>query len=211
VARLAPLLGLVRSPVERGAWAERVALAVGTRARHVEAAVAAGRRGEDPHAAVPIAVRRVSAADERKLRLLARVLLDHPELALRAPLASVEAFAPGHPLVEVAVHLAAEGGRDLEALAAGLSPEARSQLFSVAVDEAVEGGLEAATQGIQDLERWLHDREDREQQRELTDRMRRGDPDAVAILHEKQRAREQSSARWREHEQPASLRGTSTR
>lgn len=211
VARLAPLLALVHSPVERGAWAERVALTVGTKPSHVEAAVAAGRRGEDPHAAIPIAVRRVSAADERKLRLLARVLLDHPELADRAPLASVEAFAPGHPLVEVAVRLAAEGERDLETLAAELSPEARSELFSIAVDEAAEGGIEAATRGVQDLERWLYDREEREQQRELTERMRRGDPDAVAILHEKQRASEQSSARWREHENPALLRGNPAR
>jgi DNA primase len=211
VARLAPLLALVPSPVERSAWAERVALAVGTQARHVEAAIRAGRRGEDPHAAVPIPVRRVSAADERKLRLLARALLDHPELTLRAPLASAEAFAPGHPLVEVAVRLASETERDLETLAAGLSPEARSQLFAIAVEDPIEGGLEAATQSLAALGRWLDEREERERQRELTERMRRGDPDAIAILQEKQRAGEAASARWREHETPPLLRGSSRR
>src|SRR5262245_38957660 len=209
VAQLAPLLARVASPVERSAWAERVALAVGTQARHVEAAIAAGRRGAGPHAAVPIAVRRVSAADERKLRLLARVLLDHPDLAERAPLASAEAFAPGHPLVEVAVRLAAEGARDLETLAAELSNEARAKLFDVAVEEAIDGGREAAAQALAALERWLHEREERERQHELTERMRRGDPDAIAILEEKQRAREQASARWREQEPPQLLGGTS--
>jgi DNA primase len=211
VGRLAPLLALVPGAVECSAWAERVALAVGTQARHVEAAIRAGKRGEDPQAAVPIPVRRVSAADERKLHLLARALLDHPELAERAPLAAAEAFAPGHPLVEVAVRLAGVGERDLETLAAELSPEARSQLFALAVEEPLEGGRDSAAQALAALERYFHDREEREQQRELTERMRRGDPDAIAILHEKQRAREQASARWRDHEPPTELEGTSRR
>jgi DNA primase len=212
VAALAPLLALVPQPVERGAWEERLALAVGTEKRHVEAAVRAGRRGEDAHAAVPIPVRSVSVADERKLRLLARVLLDHPELADRAPLAAVEAFAPGHPLVEVAVRLAAEeSGRDLEELATGLSPEARSKLFEIAVDESTEGGAESAARALLDLETWLHEREERERQRELTARMRRGDDDVARLLEEKQLAREQASARGRGYPEDPPLRGASTR
>jgi len=210
VAALAPLLALVRSPVERGAWEERLALAVGTEPRHVAAAVRAGRRGEDPHAAVPIPARSVSAADERKLRMLARVLLDHPDLAGRAPLAAASAFAPGHPLVEVAVRLAAEGGRDLEQLAAGLSPEARSRFFEIAVDESAEGGALSAARSLEDLERWLHEREERERQRELTSRMRRGDPDVANLLREKQRAREQASG-GRGHGSDPPSRGVSTR
>jgi DNA primase len=211
VAALAPTLSLVPAPVERGAWEERLALAVGTEKRHVEAAVRAARRGEDPHAAVPIPARRVSSADERKLRLLARVLLDHAELADRAPLAAAEAFAPGHPLVEVAVALAAEAGRELESLAAGLSPEARSHLFALAVDEPAAGGAESAARALADLERWLHEREERERQRELTSRMRRGDPDVATLLREKQRAREQASARWQTNPIDPPLRGASTR
>jgi hypothetical protein len=157
-------------------------------------------------------VRSVSVADERKLRLLARVLLDHPELADRAPLAAVEAFAPGHPLVEVAVRLAAEeSGRDLEELATGLSPEARSKLFEIAVDESTEGGAESAARALQDLETWLHEREERERQRELTARMRRGDDDVARLLEEKQLAREQASARGRGYPEDPPLRGASTR
>ncbi len=211
VAALAPLLALVPQPVERGAWEERLALAVGTEKRHVEAAVRAGRRGEDPHAAVPIPARSVSTADERKLLLLARVLLEQPDLAERAPLAAAEAFAPGHPLVELAVRLAAESGRDLEELAAGLSPEARSRLFEIAVDEATEGGAGPAARALEDLERWLHEREERERQRELTQRMRRGDPDVAALLQEKQRTREQASARGSGTASHPPLRGVSTR
>jgi hypothetical protein len=156
-------------------------------------------------------VRRISIADERKLLLLARVLLDRPELADRAPLAAAAAFAPGHPLVEVAVRLAADGDRDLEALAAGLSGEARARLFELAVDEPTEGGVEAAERALQDLERWLHEREERQRQRELTERMRRGDADVARLLQEKQLAREQASARGRASPDPPPLRGVSTR
>ncbi len=198
VAALAPLLAMVPAPVERAAWEERLALAVGTEKRHVEAAVRAGRRGEDPHAAVPIPARRISVSDERKLRLLVRVMLDHPDLADRAPLAAADAFAPGHPLVEVAIRLASEGGRELEQLAEGLSPEARSLLFAIAVEEALPGGIDSAARALGDLERWLHEREERERQREITSRMRRGDADFAALLREKQLTREQASARWQE-------------
>jgi DNA primase len=214
VAGLAKLLALVPAPVERGAWEERLALAVGTEKRHVEAAVRAGRRGADPHAEVPISVRRVSESGERKLRLLARVLLDHPQLAACAPLAEARAFAPGHPLVELAGRLAAqpEGrARELEELASGLSPEARSLLFAIAVDEAPPEGAEAAARALADLERWLREREERDRQRELTERMRRGGDDAAAILREKQRTRELASARWRGPGSDPPLRGVSTR
>ncbi len=211
VATMAPLLSMVRAPVERAAWEERLALAVGTEKRHVEAAVRAGRRGDDPHAAVPIPVRRVSMADERKLRLLVRAMLDHPDLSDRAPLAAVDAFAPGHPLVEVAVLLASESGRDLERLAEELSPEARSLLFEIAVEESPPGGIESAARALEDLERWLRAREERERQRELTSRMRQGDADVEALLREKQMTREQAQARWRTDDGDPRLRGVSTR
>jgi DNA primase len=211
VAAMAPLLSMVRAPVERAAWEERLALAVGTEKRHVEAAVRAGRRGEDPHAAVPIPVRRVSMADERKLRLLVRVMLDHADLADRAPLAAIDAFAPGHPLVEVAVRLATEAGRDLEQLADGLSPEARSLLFAIAVEESPPGGIDSAARALEDLERWLREREERERQRELTLRMRHGDADIAALLREKQLTREQTRARWEADDGDPRLRGASTR
>ena len=211
VAAMAPVLSMVHAPVERAAWEERLALAVGTEKRHVEAAVRAGRRGEDPHAAVPIPVRRVSMADERKLRLLVRVMLDHPDLADRAPLAAVDAFAPGHPLVEVAVRLASESGRDLEQLADGLAPEARSLLFAIAVEETPPGGIDSAARALEDLERWLLEREERERQRALTSRMRQGDADVAALISEKQRSREQAAARWQTDDDDPRLRGVSTR
>jgi DNA primase len=209
VAAVAPLLALVAAPVERGAWEDRLALAVGTEKRHVEAAVRAARRGEDAHAAVPVPPRRVAAADERKLRLLARVLLDHPELSDRAPLAAAEAFAPGHPLVDLATRLAAEEDRDVDALAAGLGPDARSLLFELAVDESTRSDPEGAARSLRDLERWLHEREERERQRELTARMRRGDPDVAAVLREKQRTRELASTRRGAEGGDPPLRGAS--
>jgi len=111
----------------------------------------------------------------------------------------------------VAVRLAAEGSRDLEELAAGLSPEARSRLFEIAVDESTEGGAEPAARALEDLERWLHEREERVRQRELTARMRRGGDDVARLLQEKQLAREQASARGRGYPEDPPLRGVSTR
>jgi DNA primase len=70
-------------PVRRRAhgFAQRLALAVGTEVRHVEAAIRAASRGEDARDAVPIPC--ACRAADRKIRQLARSLVDHPDLAGR--------------------------------------------------------------------------------------------------------------------------------
>ena len=53
VAAVAPLLALIPSPVERAGFEQQLALSVGVEVRHVEAAVRAAQRGQDPRDAVP--------------------------------------------------------------------------------------------------------------------------------------------------------------
>jgi hypothetical protein len=79
------------------------------------------------------------------------------------------------------------------------------------VEESPPGGIESAARALEDLERWLRAREERERQRELTSRMRQGDADVEALLREKQMTREQAQARWRTDDGDPRLRGVSTR
>jgi DNA primase len=190
VAALAPLLVLLPSPVERGAYEEQLALAVGANAEDVRAAVRAQRRGEDPLDALPVAPR-VEAAEVHKLRQLARSLVEHPHLAPRVrPDPLLE--AADHPVVELIRHLVSAAGEerrvDLEELSQGLSEEARSLLYALAAEDHPPEAT-AAEQTVEDTNRWLERREERAAQRELTERLRRGDADAFEILRAKQQER----------------------
>ena len=189
VAAIAPLLVHVQSPVERGAWEDRLALFVGANADDVRAAVRTQRRGGNAHDEIPIAPR-FEPAEIRKLKQLARSLVEHPHLA---PRVSSEAFpeAGGTPVIELIHRLAGAAVTDrrvdLEEIAEGVSAEARSLLYALAsddhpLDEAV------AERTIDDTNRWLADREARTQQRDLTAKLRSGGDDALEILRAKQAA-----------------------
>jgi DNA primase len=78
VAAVAPLIALVPSAVERGEYCARVALAMGSEARHVEAAVRLVARGGDARDAMPVAPRR-RGPEERKILQLVRRLLEHTQ------------------------------------------------------------------------------------------------------------------------------------
>lgn len=189
VAAIAPLLVHVTSPVERGAWEDRLALFVGANPDDVRAAVRTQRRGGNAHDEVPIAPR-FEAAEIRKLKQLARSLVEHPHLA---PRVSSAAFpeAGGTPVIELLHRLAGAAVTDrrvdLEEISEGISEEARSLLYALAsddhpLDEAV------AERTIDDTNRWLADREARSQQRDLTAKLRSGGDDALEILRAKQAA-----------------------
>jgi len=190
VAALAPLLVLLGSPVERGAYEEQLALAVGANAEDVRAAVRAQRRGEDPLDAVPITPR-VEAAEVRKLRQLARSLVEHPHLAPRVrPDPIFE--AAGQPVVELIRRLLGAAGEerrvDLEELCQGLSEEARSLLYALAAEDHPPEAT-AAERTVEDTNRWLERREARALQHELTGRLRHGEADVFEILRAKQQER----------------------
>ena len=190
VAALAPLLALISSPVEAGAYAKQLALAVDTEAHHVEAAVRAVRRGQDAREAVPIAPR-TEPSEVRKLQRLARGLVEHPHLAARVRREALDAFSTEHPVVELLHRLVRAAGEDrgvdLEELSAGLSDAARSLLYALAVDDyPPEEG--AAEQTVEDTNRWLRRQLERARQRALTETLRSGGADAASVLREKQTA-----------------------
>jgi DNA primase len=189
VAAVAALLARIPSAVERHEYCSRLALAVGTEARHVQAAVRAAERGEDARDAVPVAPRR-NGPEERNLRQLARSLVEHPALGSRVPRDELAALVAACPLTELidALVAAAAAGRavDLEAVAAQLGDEARALLRSLAVDdEALDE--EAARRTVDDTLQWLRNRQLKRQKRELTQQLRDPGADADAVLREKQR------------------------
>jgi len=186
VTALAPLLVKLSSPVERGAYEERLAMAVGANPDDVRAAVNAQRRGHSVLDAMPAAPR-MEAAEVRKLRLLAHSLVEHPHLAPRLrsdPLLD----GADHPVVELIRRLMSAAGSDrrvdLEEISEGLSEPSRSVLYALAADDHPPEE-NAAAQTIDDINRWLEGRAARARQAELTARLRSGEVDPLEVLRAK--------------------------
>jgi len=199
VAAVVPLLRLVVSPVERGEFATRLAVAAGTEPRLVEAALRAAASGRDAGEVLRVAPRR-RRPEERKVGLLLRCLLDRPELLEGLPPelpALVEAALPGHPLVRVARALVEAPGAGpaawLEAVAGALDPEAAAQLRELAASEH-EIDAPAAARTRDDVLRWLERHSASLKQHELTARLRDPGADVAELLREKQRLRFQPPA-----------------
>jgi DNA primase len=191
VAAVVPLLAKVPSAVERGEFCVQLALAVGTDSRHVEEAVRAATRGEDPRESIP-APPRLQSGDERKLRRLAASLIEHPHLAGRIARDELDMLVPSLPLSEVIAALVDAAGQarsvDLEEIASHLADDARTLLRALAADDqALEEGVAAQT--IDDTLAWLRKRRARAEQQSLTQRLQTGDSDAAALLREKQEKR----------------------
>jgi DNA primase len=197
VAAVAPLLALIPSGVERTAFAERLALSVGTALRHVEAAIRAAGRGEDARDAVPIPVRH-NPLEDRKIRQLARSLVDHPGLAGRVSREDVSELVPAGPLRELIAALIEAAAEDrsvpVEELAGRLGADEARLLrqLVVAGDEAIEP--DAAARTIDDTIRWLRKERLNERLRALTQRLRDPGADVQAILEEKDRLTKQRLA-----------------
>ncbi len=191
VASVAPLLALVTAPVERGELCAQLALAVGTEPRHVEAAVRAALRGEDPGEALPVAPR-LESGEERKLRVLAQSLVEHPHLAARIPSDEFTLLVPRIPLAELVsalVEAAGESRRvDLEELGGRVSDDVRALLYALTANELVIGE-DAAARTIDDTLAWLRRRQRQAEQRALTRRLREPGADTDTLLREKHERR----------------------
>ena len=142
VAAVAPLLAKIPSGVERSGFAQRLALAVGTEVRHVEAAIRAASRGEDARDAVPIPVRD-DPLEDRKIRQLARSLVDHPDLAGRVSRDEMHELVPAGPLRELIAALLEAAAEDrsvpVEELAGRLGADEARLLRQLAVaDDATD-------------------------------------------------------------------------
>jgi hypothetical protein len=196
VAAVAPLLARIPLGVERSGFAQRLALAVGTEVRHVEAAVRAALRGEDARDAVPIPVR-TTGIEDRKIRQLARSLVDHPDLAGRVSREEMHELVPASPLRELIAALLEAAAEDrsvpIEELAGRLGADEARLLRQLAVsDEAIEASAAART--IDDTIRWLRKERLGERLRALTRQLRDPDADVQAILEEKERLTKQRLA-----------------
>ncbi len=190
VASLAGLLRLVPSPVERAELCVEVGIAVGTEPRHVEAAVRASARGEDPGQAIASVPRRRDGL-ERVLEWLARCLLEYPELGGRIGRELFTSLAPASPITDLVAALieAGEGGRvDVDALCERLADPSRSLLRAL-VAEDVRLERADAERTVDDTLASLRRRRDTESQRALTQQLRDPAADASSLLLEKDRRR----------------------
>jgi len=193
VAAVAPMLSLVPSAVERGEYCAQVALAVGSEARHVEAAVRRAQRGEDARDAMPVAPRR-TGPEERNVLQLVRSLLEHPQHVQRISLDELLALLSDGSLADlvraVAKAASEEGAMDVEGIAASLGGEAGNRLRALAAGEALEEDRAART--IDDTVTWLHRRRKKEEDRALTARLRDPDADPQELLAAKVRRNDEN-------------------
>lgn len=215
VASVAPILSLVVSPIERAGYADRLALAVGTDARHVESAVGASGRGEDARESLPLPPRR-SGPEDHKLERLAQSLVDHPSLGRKVSRGELGGLVSDSPLAELVVVLvdaaAEERSVDFEELAKRLPDESRALLRSLAIgDAAVEAST--AEQTIDDTLQWLREERFKRQQKEITRRLRDprvSDAEKRQLLEEKtQLLRERRRVSQRNPEAATGARGVS--
>jgi DNA primase len=193
VAAVAPLLARIPSGVERSGFAQRLALSVGTEVRHVEAAIRAASQGRDARDAVPVAPRQ-TGPQERKLRQLARSLVDHPALATRVSRDEVCELVPAGPVRELIEALLEAAGEHrsvpLEEIAGRLGEDEARLLRQLAVsDDVLDERVAART--IDDTLRWLRKERLGERLRALTLQLRDPDADVQAILEEKERLTKQ--------------------
>jgi DNA primase len=191
VASVAPLLARIPSALERGEYCARLAMAVGTEVRHVEAAVRAAERGEDAREAVPIGPRQAGPED-RNVRQLARCLVEHPALAATLDRQELGGLLPRGPHAELVDALAetAASGRAVQIpeLGANLSAEARALLHALSVDgDPMPEPIAART--VLDTLAWLRKQQHKQLKRNNTHELRSAhDPEQKRrLFEEKQR------------------------
>ncbi len=200
VAAVVPLLVALPDPVERGEWARRLALAAGTAASDVDAAVrrAARGAGEDDDEAPPAPLRRLEG-EERHFAQALRVLVEHPALVGEVDGSELLGAAPDagwRDLTQLVLDACpAEEPLDVSALADHLDPDARRRLSGLVAEPL--GVLEQplrARRALGDTLAWLRRRRERSEARALTARITGGSPDVSALLMEKQRQLERRRA-----------------
>jgi DNA primase len=194
VADVAPLLAAIPAAVEAGEFARQLALRLDVDPHHVEAAVRAARRGEDPLDHVPVEPRR-EGPEQRKLERLACSLVHHPALAKEIAPPERDTLLPEGPVRALILALAEgpAGGAYLEAASERLSGEARDLLWRLAAgEERAEEALARRT--LEETLGWLRKRARAQRKRELTRRMRESGADPMHLLAEKQRQLEEERA-----------------
>jgi len=193
VAEVVPMLALIPSAVERSEYATQLALAVGTQPRHVEAAVAAQLRGEDPTDAIPVRPRK-SGPENRIAAQLVHSLIEYPALIERVSIDELLALLPAGPAEEIVRALAAEPlaeRLDVEAICERLGDDAKKLLRELAAKNT-ELDADTAARILDDTIQWLQKRLRNEEGRALTQQLRSEGDDWRSVLEKKQRLRERS-------------------
>ena len=191
VAEVVPMLALIPGVVERSEYATQLALAVGTQPRHVEAAVAAQRRGEDPRDAVSVRPRK-SGPEDRIAAQLVRSLIEYPALLERVSTDELLALLPAGPAEEIVRALVSgplAERLDVEAICEHLGDDTKRLLRELATNNT-ELDVDTATRILDDTIQWLRKRLRNEEGRALTQQLRDEGDDWRAVLEEKQRLRE---------------------
>lgn len=202
VAGVAPLIALVGDPVERLAWARKLAVATDTHVGAVQVIVRdSGRHGGsvDPErvseALGSRAVRRLDT-QERHVRRLAALFFHHPELAGGHSRDRIESLLPEGPWQRLILQFveAAEAGCidengafDSFRLEDRLDPEQRARVREVAIDPAFLGGNLSPARICDDLIRWFTKRRQSSESREMTREMDRSEKAFELLITEKQR------------------------
>jgi hypothetical protein len=201
VGAVAPLLALVRDPVERADFVRRLALAIGLDERHVEASVRAVARGGEADVALDAAAHAHAAAlsgpEARALGTLAQILLAHPETAAEVERGGLVASLPAgawRTLLEALVASAASGGAEAGALADTLDGEARGLLLALAASDDADLDADGAARALREIATWFERRRIAEETRRLRADLRRDEGAAGETLAALQRQLERKKA-----------------
>jgi len=192
VAEVVPMLALIPGVVERSEYATQLALAVGTQPRHVEAAVASQRRGEDPRDAVPVRPRK-SGPEDRIAAQLVRSLIEYPALIERVSTDELLTLLPAGPAEEIVRALASgplDERLDVEAICEHLGDDTKRLLRELAANNT-ELDADTATRILDDTIQWLRKRLRKEEGRALTQQLRDEGEDWRTVLEEKHHLRKQ--------------------
>ncbi|HME71141.1 MAG TPA: toprim domain-containing protein, partial [Myxococcota bacterium] len=196
VAHVAPLLALVKDPVERAELVRRLAFAVEVEAHHVEVSVRAAARGgsSDTLPDLVPSLRR-DAPEDRAARMVARLLLGRPELASRVAEAELAVVIPEGAWRELvlALHKSAAAGEGalVSGLADRLAGEARDLLLALAITEEPELEAPAAERALDETLARLSQRRLTRESKALTQRLRLSPKIDADLLAAKQRQLEQ--------------------
>ena len=196
VAHMAPLLALVKDPVERAELVRRLAFAVEVEAQHVEASVRAAARGgsSDVLPDLTPSLRR-DAPEDRASRTVARLLLGRPELAGRVAEPELAAAIPEGAWRELvlALHRSASAGQEalVSGLADRLAGEARDLLLALAIVEEPPLEAQAAERALDETLARLSRRRLVRESKALTQRLRQSPQIDADLFAAKQRQLEQ--------------------
>jgi DNA primase len=198
VAAVAPLLARVPDPVERGEFTRRLSLAANADARDVEAAVRKERMsGSERASDSPAPPPRKLSPGERHFADVLRILVDHPECAVRVTASALVALAPDEDFRTLAreVHALALAGGDAAALVDALSGVARQRFVALASEPRPDlEDASVAARILADELAWLARDQQRQRSRALTQDVILGAAPSEDLITLKQRELEQRRA-----------------